>query len=36
MKESSLNFDQGLLLISKWEIGKDGIERDLLLCFIGR
>ena len=25
MKESLLNFDQGLLLILKWEIGKDGI-----------
>ena len=26
MKEALLNFDQGLLLTLKWEIGKDGKE----------
>ena len=30
MKESSLHFDQGLLLILKWEIGKDGIVNEKL------
>ena len=28
MKESLLNFDQGLLLTLKWEIGKDGIVNE--------
>ena len=31
MKESLLNFDQGLLLILKWEIGKDGIVDEELI-----
>ena len=31
MKESSLNFDQGLLLILKWEIGKYRIVNEELL-----
>ena len=31
MKEALLNFDQGLLLISKWEIGKDGIVNEELM-----
>ena len=30
MKESLLNFDQGFLLILKWEIGKDGIVNEEL------
>ena len=28
MNESLLNFDQGLLLILKWEIEKDGIVNE--------
>ena len=31
MKEFLLNFDQGLLLILKWEIGKDGIVNEELM-----
>ena len=31
MKDSSLNLDQGLLIVSKWEIGKDGIVNEELI-----
>ena len=31
MKESLLYFDQGFLLILKWEIGKDGIVKEDLI-----
>ena len=31
MKESLLNFDQGLLLILEWKIGKDGIVNEELI-----
>ena len=31
MNEALLNFDQGILLILKWEIGKDGIVNEELI-----